>query len=228
MFFRNERGQARRLREEDQNLTLFDREVLLFEEGNAENDVQQVIARYRRTARQMPVSAQAQRERWNHRSLSLLANSLRLVIHPWQAFSERIEVTPSSNERMPSWVEQDDDFNSHHESSVDTGENDLYWDRGNGRTWSQDEQEIEEEDDNATSYWSSGTAMETDYDSNSSRSLGGCREVVSLFSMIPAEQNSNSSEAMSSSSVEPNQDHASPRSCEDSLFQEDPFAACNF
>jgi hypothetical protein len=232
MFFRNrepnKRGQARRLREEYQNLTLFDREVLLFDEGNVVNDVQQDMIRYRRTARQMPVSAQAQRERLNHRSLSLLANSLRLVIHPWRAFRGSREITPYSNAPMPSWVEQDDDSSSQQETPVDTGEIDPYWNSGNAWTWNQDEQEIEEEDDNTTAYWSSGTAMETNCDSDLSHSSGGYREVVSLSCMIPAEQNSNSSEAMSSLSVEPNQDHASPRNSEDFLFPEDSFAACNF
>lgn len=225
-FIRDRESNAIRWQADEDEQSLFDREVLLFDEGHTENSVHHSNTRYRTGARQMPVSTQAQTERLSHRSVSLLANTLRRI-RPWRAFAERPEAAHAPHDTEAYWTEQDDDSSGEELSFVSPSGFDSIITAASGSSTSSQAFDTTTDDERNTGYWSSGTAMETDCDSISSHGSGDYIEIASLD---PQQHPSIFEEAIMSSpsSVEPNVDNLSPRRTADLLFPEDPFEALSF
>jgi hypothetical protein len=135
-------------------------------------------------ARRMPVSSQARRERFQHWSTTAVQLSLDLALVPWRMIFRSDSVVDNSqmdqeNERSTSsthgmvWSEQGEGrffLDSLEQESQDPS---FSWPSGQG--WHPRQEESSHEDDiegdessdlsGRTRYWSTGTAMETDFDS---------------------------------------------------------------
>eukprot|EP00980_Cylindrotheca_fusiformis_P004695 scaffold993_cov110-Cylindrotheca_fusiformis.AAC.5 len=199
---------------EDIDLSLFDREILLYEEGVAANSGQATSTRYRRAARQLPVSAHAQRERLNHWSLSLLVSPLRRVRQPLRSFSRRSTATSGPTETV-SWREIDEGSSSEEENDEELPVTLFGQDDGSSTEEENDEEisvtlwndylrnnTVGGENEHASGYWSSGTAFESDSDSVSVSSQGSyCRRLVRLSSLPESHASSLPGQSMSSSFI---------------------------
>jgi hypothetical protein len=148
---------------------------------------------HRLRARRLPVTSQARRDRFHHWSASAIQLSLDLVLIPWrmvfQSDDDRaidVSVSTSANDSFGEAVPS--------ESERSASEEDLW---SSTRGWRQDQNVAEydgdsyddDDDDDGislrsdgTQYWSTGTAMETDYDSSSYEEGRGATHAAELIS----------------------------------------------
>ena len=133
--------------------------------------------RHRSRARRIPVTNQARRDRFLHWSSSAIQLSLDLVLIPWRT------VFRSDDDSMNDENHQNPSINTNHsiresipsESERSSLEEDLWastrgWRQHQaGAEYEDDDDSYEDDDDGShrsggTQYWSTGTAMESDYE----------------------------------------------------------------
>ena len=214
----SEWDQAEQRHQQEQLDMLEDQEVLLFEafeeEAGYNQRDQQHQQQHREGARQVPLTTQAQREHLNHRSASLFAQASRLLLHPWRSVSRRYASNPNMNEQLDSNNDQD-------AGSLEGMILDPFILSGTGWTPGQNNGQGLEGDDDTTSYWSTGTAIETDCESFSSCGV--------LAAVTDAEKDFvGTSDGLPGERSPSRKSTSNQREMEEGLFPDDPFETCYY
>ena len=206
-------GQAQRMNHEQFDMFV-DRELLLFqaleEAGRPYNELNRQ-QRYRDRSHEVHGTSQAQREPSRQRLESLFSRTSRLLFQPWRSIS-RNHRNNLNSVTFEAWNGQADSSSIDDLSSIDEDQTIQY---GISPSWDANETHVQLfGDDDMTAYWSTGTAMETDSECDSSRSsIRVDRETLVAYPESISLQEELSRTALRS---------------EQSWFPEDPFDSCNF